>query len=46
MSATLALEEVLKEVYNDTDQECAQVCGCQEHMESTTRRPSVLPLVR
>ena len=22
---------MLKEVYNYTDQECAQVCGCQEH---------------
>ena len=30
-------EEVLKEVYNYTDQECAQVCGCQGHMENTTK---------
>ena len=30
-----ALEELLKEVCNYTDQECAQVCGCQEHMENT-----------
>ena len=25
---------MLKEVYNYTDQESAQVCGCQEHMEN------------
>ena len=37
---------MLKEVYNYTDQECAQVCGCHEHMENTTRDPSVLALVR
>ena len=36
MSAVLSREEVLKEVYNYTDLECTQVCGCQEHMENTT----------
>ena len=46
MTAMLASEEVLKEVYTYIDKECAQVCGCQEHVEKTTRRPSVLALVR
>ena len=27
---------MLKEVYNYSDQECAQVCECQEHMEKPT----------
>ena len=37
MSAMLSWEEVLKEVYNVIDKECAQVCGCQELMENTTK---------
>ena len=27
-----------EEVYNNTDKECAHVCGCQEHMEKTTEK--------
>ena len=38
----LAREGVLKELYNYTNKVCAQVCGCQEHIENTTRLPSVL----
>ena len=37
MSAMLAREEVLKEVYNYIDKECVQVCGVQEQMENTTK---------
>ena len=36
MSAMLAREGVLKEVYNYTDKVCAPVCACREHMENTT----------